>query len=259
MTQTTGLTWVLLSHSDFSILCGPQQTWRPSQQHIQLLPEHRGGHLSGSLVSRERQFPLCPVIKIIWKFHIGRRWCLLSEWSCSLFIWQQQTTWKASELMSKAKRCFVPDAHSVTSLLSHRHTLPASQWEQAVGKSPEWYQRTLGDGSPVIIYLHGNGGNRCGQVQGDRNPWTDANRVLWVLPNGWKGSECIHWSTGSMPNVAQGLTQTLVCLCFLIHCDLLCRAMKHRVELMKVRPSIYLYLWLILLLIFYLPILSFIL
>ncbi|XP_008311181.1 monoacylglycerol lipase ABHD12 [Cynoglossus semilaevis] len=41
------------------------------------------------------------------------------------------------------------------------HTLPASQWEQAVGKSPEWYQRTLGDGSPVIIYLHGNGGNRA--------------------------------------------------------------------------------------------------
>uniref|UniRef100_A0A7N8X1V5 Abhydrolase domain containing 12B n=1 Tax=Mastacembelus armatus TaxID=205130 RepID=A0A7N8X1V5_9TELE len=36
------------------------------------------------------------------------------------------------------------------------HTLPANQWEKAVGKSPEWYQETLGDDHPVIIYLHGN-------------------------------------------------------------------------------------------------------
>ncbi|XP_074465782.1 lysophosphatidylserine lipase ABHD12-like [Sebastes fasciatus] len=35
------------------------------------------------------------------------------------------------------------------------HTLPASQWEDAKGKSPEWYRSTLGDGSPVILYLHG--------------------------------------------------------------------------------------------------------
>ncbi|XP_047466173.1 lysophosphatidylserine lipase ABHD12-like [Mugil cephalus] len=41
------------------------------------------------------------------------------------------------------------------------HTLPASQWEQAAGKSPEWHQETLGDGSPVIIYLHGNAGSRA--------------------------------------------------------------------------------------------------
>ncbi|XP_070698810.1 lysophosphatidylserine lipase ABHD12-like [Pempheris klunzingeri] len=41
------------------------------------------------------------------------------------------------------------------------HTLPASQWEQAVGKSPEWYRETLGDGRPVIIYLHGNVGTRA--------------------------------------------------------------------------------------------------
>lgn len=44
--------------------------------------------------------------------------------------------------------------------MSHRHTLPASQWEKAAGRSPEWYQETLGDGSPVIIYLHGNAGTR---------------------------------------------------------------------------------------------------
>ncbi|XP_026156232.1 lysophosphatidylserine lipase ABHD12 isoform X2 [Mastacembelus armatus] len=41
------------------------------------------------------------------------------------------------------------------------HTLPANQWEKAVGKSPEWYQETLGDDHPVIIYLHGNVGTRA--------------------------------------------------------------------------------------------------
>ncbi|KAM9354487.1 lysophosphatidylserine lipase ABHD12-like [Pholidichthys leucotaenia] len=41
------------------------------------------------------------------------------------------------------------------------HTLPASQWEQSARRSPEWYQETLGDGSPVIIYLHGNVGSRA--------------------------------------------------------------------------------------------------
>lgn len=29
-----------------------------------------------------------------------------------------------------------------------------------MGKSPEWYRETLEDGSPVIIYLHGNLGTR---------------------------------------------------------------------------------------------------
>ncbi|XP_070835233.1 lysophosphatidylserine lipase ABHD12-like [Chaetodon trifascialis] len=41
------------------------------------------------------------------------------------------------------------------------HTLPASQWEKAAGKSTEWYWETLGDGQPVIIYLHGNTGTRA--------------------------------------------------------------------------------------------------
>lgn len=41
------------------------------------------------------------------------------------------------------------------------HTLPASQWEEAAGKGPEWYQETLGDDRPVIIYLHGNVGTRA--------------------------------------------------------------------------------------------------
>ncbi|XP_061551799.1 lysophosphatidylserine lipase ABHD12-like isoform X2 [Phycodurus eques] len=41
------------------------------------------------------------------------------------------------------------------------HTLPASHWDKAAGKGPEWYRRALGDGSPVIIYLHGNVGTRA--------------------------------------------------------------------------------------------------
>ncbi|XP_037342103.2 lysophosphatidylserine lipase ABHD12-like [Pungitius pungitius] len=41
------------------------------------------------------------------------------------------------------------------------HTLPASQWDEAMGRSPEWYRETLGDGRSVIIYLHGNLGTRA--------------------------------------------------------------------------------------------------
>lgn len=41
------------------------------------------------------------------------------------------------------------------------HTLPVSQWRAAAGKGPEWYKEALGDGSPVIIYLHGNLGTRA--------------------------------------------------------------------------------------------------
>ncbi|XP_076013395.1 lysophosphatidylserine lipase ABHD12-like [Genypterus blacodes] len=41
------------------------------------------------------------------------------------------------------------------------HTLPANQWEGATGRGPEWYRETLGDGRPVIIYLHGNTGTRA--------------------------------------------------------------------------------------------------
>uniref|UniRef100_A0A8C6MAZ0 Abhydrolase domain containing 12B n=1 Tax=Nothobranchius furzeri TaxID=105023 RepID=A0A8C6MAZ0_NOTFU len=40
------------------------------------------------------------------------------------------------------------------------HTLPVSQWEASAGRTLDWYHETLGDGSPVIIYLHGNVGTR---------------------------------------------------------------------------------------------------
>ncbi|KAM4607779.1 lysophosphatidylserine lipase ABHD12-like isoform 2-T2 [Polymixia lowei] len=41
------------------------------------------------------------------------------------------------------------------------HTVPESQWKEAQGKDLAWYQNSLGDGSPVFIYLHGNGGTRA--------------------------------------------------------------------------------------------------
>uniref|UniRef100_A0A8C6MA58 Abhydrolase domain containing 12B n=1 Tax=Nothobranchius furzeri TaxID=105023 RepID=A0A8C6MA58_NOTFU len=48
------------------------------------------------------------------------------------------------------------------------HTLPVSQWEASAGRTLDWYHETLGDGSPVIIYLHGNVGTR----------WDSSSRVL---------------------------------------------------------------------------------
>lgn len=63
--------------------------------------------------------------------------------------------------------------------VSPRHTLPASQWEEADGRSPEWYRETLGDGSPVIIYLHGNLGTRWVESRGleVEGPSADPNGV----------------------------------------------------------------------------------
>ncbi|XP_047458168.1 monoacylglycerol lipase ABHD12-like [Mugil cephalus] len=42
------------------------------------------------------------------------------------------------------------------------HTVPESQWKEAQGKDLAWYQKTLSNGSPVFIYLHGNTGTRAG-------------------------------------------------------------------------------------------------
>ncbi|CAL1575309.1 unnamed protein product [Knipowitschia caucasica] len=44
------------------------------------------------------------------------------------------------------------------------HTLPSSQWEAAHGQtSTQWFRDALGDGRPVIIFLHGNGGTRAAE------------------------------------------------------------------------------------------------
>ncbi|XP_034623803.1 protein ABHD12B [Trachemys scripta elegans] len=41
------------------------------------------------------------------------------------------------------------------------HVLPGSRGIEAQGKDHSWYEETLADDNPVIIYLHGNGGNRA--------------------------------------------------------------------------------------------------
>ncbi|KAJ8014572.1 hypothetical protein DPEC_G00041640 [Dallia pectoralis] len=41
------------------------------------------------------------------------------------------------------------------------HTVPESQWKEAQGKALDWYQWSLGDGSPIVIYLHGNTNTRA--------------------------------------------------------------------------------------------------
>ncbi|NP_001038808.1 Monoacylglycerol lipase ABHD12-like [Danio rerio] len=40
------------------------------------------------------------------------------------------------------------------------HTVPEHRWKEAQGKNVEWYEKALGDGSPIFMYLHGNTGNR---------------------------------------------------------------------------------------------------
>ncbi|XP_067410860.1 protein ABHD12B isoform X1 [Emydura macquarii macquarii] len=41
------------------------------------------------------------------------------------------------------------------------HVLPDSRGREAQGKDHSWYEETLADDNPVIIYLHGNGANRA--------------------------------------------------------------------------------------------------
>lgn len=139
--------------------------------------------------------------------------------------------------ISKHRRVCLP--HSVFPPLSlflfvsHRHTLPASQWEEAAGRSPEWHRETLGDGRPVIIYLHGNTGTRWDERRGT-GPWIDPNGVEWV-------SEAPEFIAGTMNTGACGLgvseseRRSVVCLhSFMFSCHF-CRAMSHRVKLVKVR------------------------
>ncbi|XP_061468559.1 protein ABHD12B [Rhineura floridana] len=41
------------------------------------------------------------------------------------------------------------------------HALPDNRRKEAEGKGPSWYEEALADDNPIIIYLHGNGGNRA--------------------------------------------------------------------------------------------------
>ncbi|XP_069463925.1 lysophosphatidylserine lipase ABHD12-like isoform X2 [Ambystoma mexicanum] len=40
------------------------------------------------------------------------------------------------------------------------HTLPTALWKDAQGKDQPWYEETLAQNYPVILYLHGNSGTR---------------------------------------------------------------------------------------------------
>ncbi|KAM9809707.1 lysophosphatidylserine lipase ABHD12-like isoform X5 [Syngnathus typhle] len=42
------------------------------------------------------------------------------------------------------------------------HTVPAGMWQDAQGKSQEWFESTLSSAHPAILYLHGNTGTRGG-------------------------------------------------------------------------------------------------
>lgn len=79
--------------------------------------------------------------------------------------------------------------------MSHRHALPASQWEKAAGRSPEWYWETLGDGQPVIIYLHGNTGTRW-----DESSRIGALELIVIESSGYRALGFIH-----RDNVHKGL------------------------------------------------------
>lgn len=162
----------LICCSEVSIICGSQQTWRLAEPHMQLLPQHRGGCLSWRLVGhlwipvRSNKVHQC--FKITWA-HVHR-----AQVACER-IGQQLThlctrDHSKNPFIKQKLICLwygILSPLSLSVFVSLRHTLPASQWEAAAGKNPEWYRETLGDGSPVIIYLHGNTGTR----------WDESNRI----------------------------------------------------------------------------------
>lgn len=140
------LTLLMCLCSEVSILRGSQQAGTCAEPHMQLLPEHGRGRLGRSVVGRS----LLPLLSI--RMHRCLKTRRAGQHS-------GQVTLQLRGRPLKDVLCqtlFVCHAWS----LSRRHTLPASQWEEAAGKRPEWYRETLKDGNPVIIYLHGNLGTR---------------------------------------------------------------------------------------------------
>lgn len=119
---------------------------------------------------------------------------------------------------------------SLSVFVSRRHTLPASQWEAAAGKNPEWYRETLGDGSPVIIYLHGNTGTR----------WDESNRIEALELMLMESSDDQRLLFIHMHNAHKGLwvrvneSESHLFVCIHSYFCHFCRAMSHRVRLMKV-------------------------
>lgn len=139
----TALTVFMCLCSEVSILRGSQQARTCAEPHMQLLPEHGRGRLGRSVVGR-------------LLLHTSFSTSML-ESEAGQHSGQVTLEWRGRPL--KDVLCEVPFVCHAWSL-SRRHTLPASQWEEAAGKGPEWYRETLKDGNPVIIYLHGNLGTR---------------------------------------------------------------------------------------------------
>lgn len=151
--------------SEVSILCGPWPTRSRAQPHMQLLPGHGGGRLSGCLVGHLRIPVLSFEVRQYWRIpracaYFGTGGSRVNGTTIHSLICTRQLEIQQEAVCLKARAFLFFNLLPRSPPLSHRHTLPASQWDEAMGRGPEWYQETLGDGRPVIIYLHGNLGTR---------------------------------------------------------------------------------------------------
>ncbi|XP_058241944.1 monoacylglycerol lipase ABHD12-like isoform X3 [Hemibagrus wyckioides] len=63
--------------------------------------------------------------------------------------------------VDESKRSEEKSVKKTVNKVQTRHTVPEQKWKEAQGKSLEWYEQSLGDGSPVFIYFHGNTGSRA--------------------------------------------------------------------------------------------------
>ncbi|XP_076605161.1 lysophosphatidylserine lipase ABHD12-like [Chaetodon auriga] len=95
-----------------------------------------------------------PVVLFMWPWILGH--VIYSHWLKYPFLVDLS---RPEDLLNHTCNFYLNTEEGIS--VGVWHTLPASQWEKAAGKSPEWYWETLGDGRPVIIYLHGNTGTRA--------------------------------------------------------------------------------------------------
>uniref|UniRef100_G3PDN4 AB hydrolase-1 domain-containing protein n=1 Tax=Gasterosteus aculeatus aculeatus TaxID=481459 RepID=G3PDN4_GASAC len=133
---------------------------------MQLLPGHGGGRLSGCLVGHLRIPVLSFEVRQYWRIpracaYFGTGGSRVNGTTIHSLICTRQLEIQQEAVCLKARAFLFFNLLPRSPPLSHRHTLPASQWDEAMGRGPEWYQETLGDGRPVIIYLHGNLGTRA--------------------------------------------------------------------------------------------------
>ncbi|NP_001181962.1 protein ABHD12B isoform X1 [Mus musculus] len=91
-------------------------------------------------------------------------------------------------------------------LLGIWHTVPSYRGEEAKGKCRCWYEASLSDGNPIIIYLHGSGINRafCGRIKLTQVLSDGGFHVLSVDYRGFGDS------TGT--TTEEGLTTDIICV-----------------------------------------------